>query len=332
MDKQLVVSLKTVLYTLLIVLGVYVVYRLGPILGMIVVSLLIVIAVEPLVKRMMRVTFLNKPLPRGPAVILTYLLLVAVFLGILSLGVRPVLEQMGNLFSALSGLLNNPQVSESLAKLNVSLQTLIPEVPSGKGGILSAVSSIYSNFVAIVSILVISIYTSLDWENFKKRFFNFFTGARRREMEEVVNEIEEKMSYWVKGQLTLMLAVGVLSFFGLAILGMPYTLALSIIAGTLEFVPMFGPFISGVLAGIIGFSSSPAQGIGGIVWFIIVQELENNLLVPRIMHKASGFSPLFVLLAILVGNEFFGFAGVILAVPLTMVLSVVVKRLLQGRR
>ncbi|MBN1162905.1 AI-2E family transporter [Patescibacteria group bacterium] len=328
MDKQIVISIKTIIITLLMLSGLYILVRLGAIIGMVIISLLIVVSVEPIVQKIMQTKLLNKPVPRNIAVVVTYFIIVMVFLGILTSGLQPVLEQIQKLLSIISELFMQYNVGESLRSLDVSLNTLLPEIPTTSGGVLSVLSSIFTNFAALISVLVISIYTSIDWTNLKERFFSFFSGRVKSEVEEIFIEIESKIGHWVKGQLTLMLVVGLLCFAGLLVLGVQYPLALGIISGFLEFIPMFGPFISAILAGIVGFSFSFTQGVLVIFWYIIVQELENNILVPKIMHKASGFSPLFVLLAILIGGEFFGLIGVILAVPISMVSFTILKRIL----
>ena len=330
MDKQIVISIKTVLFTVSLLFAGYVVVRLGPVIGMVIISLLIVISIESVIKRIRKVTFFNRPVSRSFAVIISYTLLILLFLGILTSGLQPVLEQIRKLFIVISELFVKYNIEENLASLDVSLKSLIPNIPSTSGGVLNTLTAIFSNFVNIISIFIISIYTSLDWENLKEKFYALFSGTLRDKVEEAVCEIEEKIGHWVKGQLILMLSVGVLSFVGLVILGVDYPLALGIIAGMLEFIPMFGPFIAAVVAGFVGFSTSLTMGLAVMVWFLIVQEIENTLLVPKIMQKASGFSPLFVLLAILAGGEFFGIVGVILAVPLSMIGVIILKKVLKN--
>jgi len=141
-------------------------------------------------------------------------------------------------------------------------------------------------------------------------------------------EVERNVGQWLKGQLLLMLVVGLASFIGLLLLDIRYPLALAMVAGLLEIVPMIGPVLSAVVAAIIGFSETPVKGVGVIALFLIIQQLENNLLVPKIMQKVSGFSPLIILLALLIGSEFFGVVGAIVAVPTTMIISIILKRVL----
>jgi len=126
-----------------------------------------------------------------------------------------------------------------------------------------------------------------------------------------------------------MVAVGVMCFFGLVVLGVDYPLALGLISGVLEIIPLFGPFLSAILAAIVGFTISPVKGLAIIGLYILVQQLENDFLVPKIMHKVSGFSSLTVLVAILIGGRFFGIVGAMLTVPITMIGWIIVRKILE---
>ena len=161
---------------------------------------------------------------------------------------------------------------------------------------------------------MISIYMSLDWENLKRRFISLFPNKFKLEVLRIIEEIETNVGHWVKGQLVLMLVIGSLSFVGLAILQVPYPLALGLIAGVLEIVPIL---------------DTPLKSLAVIALFIGIQQLENNLLVPKIMQKVSGFSPLVILVALLIGSNFFGIVGAIIAVPVTMIAAIVIKSILK---
>ena len=123
-----------------------------------------------------------------------------------------------------------------------------------------------------------------------------------------------------------MLVIGVASFIGLSILGVRYSVGLGLLSGIFEAIPNVGPVLSAIVAGLIGFTDSPIKGIGVVSLFVIIQQLENNLLVPKIMGKVSGFRPLVILLALLVGANFFGIIGAVCAVPVTMIASTILKK------
>ncbi len=325
MNKEIVISVKTILLTILMILAGYVVYRLGPIIGIFAIATLLTISLESLVKYLMKLTVFNKPLKRNVAVIISYFLLIVVIALVGSLGVPPVISQFQKMIASLSQYAQELHLSDGFS---LSLKDFIPQAANASSEVLTVTISIFSNLTTLFSIFVISIYMSLDWENLKKRFAGLFPEKLEDDVKDTIAKVETNVGQWMKGELVLMLVVGFFSFLGLFILNVKYPVALGIVAGIMEIVPMIGPIISAIIAGIIAFADAPIKGLGVIALFIIVQQLENNLLVPKIMQKVSGFSPLIILLSLLVGSEFFGVVGAIVAVPTTMILSIVLRKFL----
>ncbi|MBU0535150.1 AI-2E family transporter [Patescibacteria group bacterium] len=325
MNKEIVISVKTIFVTLLALLGIYVIYKLGPIIGILFIATLIVISMESAVKYFTRLTLFNKPLSRGAAVIISYLILTAILIGVVTFIVPPVVSESQKMIVNLSSIMRNITLPGNL-ELNFS--ELIPQASKVTTGILSATVSVFTNVAAFISLIIISIYMSLDWLNIKKNFIGIFPDKMEETVEETFEEIEKSVGAWVRGELLLMLVIGLASFVGLAILGIKYFVALAIVAGIAEAIPMIGPVISGILAGIVGFTESPIKGIGVVVLFILIQQLENNILVPKVMGRVSGFRPLMVLIALLVGSHFFGIVGAICAMPVTMIGTIILKRYL----
>lgn len=329
MDKQVVISVKTILITLLIGLCAYILYRLGPVFGIILVATLIVVSVEPVIAFLMKKRLFKKPVGRGPAVIITYVLLIIILGVVLTLGLPPVIIQARKLLVLFSDFFQQLNVP---TKFDDVLSQLYTSLANVSGNVISMTFSVFSSLATVFSVLIISIYMSLDWENIKERLISFFPPKMQEDSEDIVKDIELNISNWVKGQLILMLVIGFFSLLGLIILDVKYPLALALIAGLLEIVPILGPILSAILAGIVGFADAPFKGVGVIVLFIIIQQLENNILVPKIMQKVSGFSPLIIMLALLIGSEFFGVVGAVLAVPMTMIGTIILKKVLKYSR
>jgi predicted PurR-regulated permease PerM len=326
MDRNIVISLHTIFLLILIVLGVYTLYMIKPVIIVLLIAFIIVIATEHAVQFLKTQTVLNKPLSRGAAVLITYFLLIAAIISILAVGVAPVVTQGQKLLANISNMYAHipgfEDYSIPISELTPDLRALFPNV-------FTTTYSILTSVAGVLTVLIISIYMSLDWENIKRRLFSLFTGHLRRETEETVGEIEVSIGHWIKGQLFLMLVVGSAAFIGLTLLGVEYALALALIAGLLEIVPILGPIVSMVLASIVGFSDSFVKGMAVIALFTLIQQLENNLLVPKVMHKVSGFSPLVILIALLVGSTLLGIVGALMAIPLMMILVIIAKRVLR---
>jgi len=325
MDKQIVISIKTVFLTLLLLLGFYVVYRLGSIIGILLLSTLLVVSMEASVKYFMRMILFNKRVSRGLAVLISYSLLVLVILIVLTFVVPPLVIEIQKMIVGLPTMISNIKTPP---EWGVSMSDILPETSKISSGILTATMSVFSNFAMFLSVLVISIYMSLDWENIKKGFIYLFPKNVEDTVDETIVEIEKNVGSWIKGQLLLMFVIGVTSFIGLSILGVRYAVGLGLLAGIFEAIPNVGPVLSAVVAGLIGFTDSPIKGIGVLSLFIVIQQLENNFLVPKIMGKVSGFRPLVILLALLVGANFFGIIGAICAIPMTMIISTILKKFL----
>ncbi len=325
MDKQIVISFKTILLTFAVILAGYVVYRLGPVIGIILIATLLVISLESAVKYFMRLSVLNRPLKRSVSVLIVYGLFFLVFIIIGTVGVPPVVTQFQKMIASIGQIGQELNLGDDF---NLQLKDFLPQAANVSSEFLSVTISVFSNAATIFSIFVIAIYMSVDWINIKKRIVGLFPEHLEDEAEDTITEIEKNVGHWVKGQLILMLVVGTASFLGLLLLDVRYPLALGMVSGLLEIVPMIGPVMSAIIAAIIGFADAPIKGIGVIALFVIIQQLENNLLVPKIMQRVSGFSPIIILLALLIGSEFFGIVGAIIAVPSTMIISILLKRAL----
>lgn len=143
----------------------------------------------------------------------------------------------------------------------------------------------------------------------------------------LMKKMSHKMGEWLRGQIILGLIVGVAVYIGLTLLGVKYALVLALIAGILEVIPYVGPIISLVPALIVGFAQSPVIGLAVIILYLIVQQLENNVLVPKVMQKVTGLNPIISILALLVGLKAGGLAGAVLSIPLAMMGVVILEDL-----
>jgi predicted PurR-regulated permease PerM len=145
---------------------------------------------------------------------------------------------------------------------------------------------------------------------------------------ELWNEIENKIGAFVRGLATLGFVIGLLSAVGYVAIGLPYGLTIAIIAGILEAIPYVGPLITLVLAGLVGLSVSQPMALLALGIGLIIQFIENSIVVPRVMDRAVGVSPVVTLLALAVFSDLFGVLGALLAVPLAAVFQVLLDRVM----
>jgi predicted PurR-regulated permease PerM len=129
-----------------------------------------------------------------------------------------------------------------------------------------------------------------------------------------------------------MFIIGLTTYIGLTILGIEYALPLAVIAGLLELVPTIGPIISSVPAILIALVQSPVLAIAVAALYLLIQQAENNIIVPKVMERAVGVLPLVTILALLIGGTLFGVVGAVIAVPTVAMIQVVVEELGTIRR
>jgi len=315
MVSEIRITTKAILTAALLAIAAWLVFQLWEVLLILFVALLLALALDPFVDWLVK-----HKIPRGAAVFLVFLALGFLFLGFGALGISPLIEQTGRFFQQLPELLSRsvqtPGAPEFLQQFG---ETLAKQLTSLSSNVLRVTWGAFSGALSILPVLVLSAYILLDLENLKGLLFSFLKKADHGTATGIIDEVETKLGAWLRGQLFLMLCIGVMTFAGLSILRIGYALPLALIAGFLEIVPAIGPIVATIPAAIVGFATSPLTGLVVVALFVLIQQLENNLLVPRVMRKAVGFNPLVTLIVLLIGGKLFGFVGVILAVPTALV-------------
>ena len=155
-----------------------------------------------------------------------------------------------------------------------------------------------------------------------------FSGKSEKKISGIIIKVEKGLGKWVRGQLTLSVIVGVLIYIGLRILGIPFALPLALVAGILEIVPIIGPIVSAIPAVLVGLTIAPVMGLAVAALFLIVQQLENNLIVPMVMSKVVGLQPPIIIIALLIGAKLAGIGGAFLAVPIIVVSKIIIQEIL----
>lgn len=325
MDKNIVISVKSIFTFLGALLAAYVFFKLGKIIGYLLMSLLITIALERAVRFLSRQTLLNKQLGRPISVLVVYLLVFLALSLAVSLGLNPLITQSQKLIQTLS---RHEDVISLGNSFSFSTSSLVSGLVNTSGGVVTATKSFFNNVAALFSILILSIYMSLDWDNIKSRFLAFFKGRKKEKLQKAITDIEDNVGLWLRGELVLMILIGVLSYIGLFLVGVQFPLALALISGVLEIVPIIGPIISAILAALVAVIDSPVKALLIVAVFALIQQTEGNIIVPKVMQRVSGFSPIIILIALLVGSNLFGLIGAVIAIPVLMVGAVIVKAIL----
>lgn len=321
MPRKIDISHKTIIFITVFILALWLTFLIRDLLLILFVALILMSALSPMVK------FLNKyKIPKAIGIATTYIIIIAVIVGLLAIVVPPLVEETSRLLLTLP-----PRFDQLFNLVAIDRSVFDTQIESFSKNIFSITLSVFDNLLTIIFLLVITFYLILERENLEERLSSLFVG-REENVKRLIVQIEEKLGGWLRGQLFLSLVIGLLSYIGLTILGIPYALPLAVIAGVLEVVPVIGPIISAIPSILVALSISPVLALGVAAMYFVIQQVENNIIVPQVMKRAVGLNPLVVILAIAIGSRLLGFAGALLAVPIAVVLQIVVTEIIEGRK
>ena len=298
------------------------------------VAMLIAIGLSPLVDTIQRHPLARRlRLPRWAAILAIYLLLVAAVISIGALVVPPLASQARDLWAAAPDLLHRGQrwlIQRGLLRREITVIEAVQQAPGGGTDavttVVGAIWGIIGGVFGVVTILIVAFYMLVDSSNIVRTFVRAFPSSERARVQAACGDVSAKVSAWLAGQLFLGLIIGSTAAIGLGLMGVPYFYVLALIAGIGELIPIIGPIVSAVPAVAVAFSVSPALALGVLVFFILQQQFENHLLVPRVMSRQVGVSPVIVIIALLIGGTLLGIIGAILAVPTAAILHVMYQK------
>ena len=184
----------------------------------------------------------------------------------------------------------------------------------------------------VIAILALAFYWVSEGELITRRVLFFLPADRREQTRTTLAQMDNAIGGFFRGQFILMGVVAALSGVGYFIVGMPYAFGLALIAGICEAIPMIGPILGTAVAAFVALSLAPDKLPAVIVIGVIVQLLENNLLVPRIMNRSVGVNPIVTILAIAAFGALGGFVGVLFAIPLAAMMQIIIQQLFSIRR
>ncbi len=318
MPKKIEISHKTIIFTILFLILLAFLYFIKDIILQFFVALLVMTILNPLVVRLSKFK-----IPRAVSIFVVYILTLGI-IGVALAGIIPPLADQTTTF-----VNNLPKYIENLAVPNIIVEPVINQLFSALGELpaqaAKATISIFSNLINVLLVLIFAFYLLMSRSKQDEQLEVFFGKERGKKIAKIMDTLEIKLGGWARGQLILMFLVGFITYVGLRLLGIPYALPLSILAGLLEIVPYVGPIIAAIPAVIIGFSISPVIGIAVTALTFLIQQLENYLIVPKIMEKSVGVSPVIILLALTIGFKIAGAIGALISVPVFITLQVFVK-------
>ncbi|PTX58439.1 putative PurR-regulated permease PerM [Melghirimyces profundicolus] len=206
-----------------------------------------------------------------------------------------------------------------------SLNRLEESVTDGVGNLMSSLGTTINQLLIAVIVPFLAFYMLKDVNVIEKALITLLPVRRRKDVIRLFRDVDEALGNYVRGQLLVCLAVGILAYIGYLIIGLPYPLILALLVGVFNVIPYLGPFFGAVPALLVALSISKEMVIAVILVNLVVQVLEGNVLSPQIVGRTLHMHPLFIIFALLVGGELGGILGLILAVPLFAVGKVIVE-------
>jgi predicted PurR-regulated permease PerM len=269
-------------------------------------------------------------LKRWQGILLLYVLLLGLIVGIGMLVVPPLVTQGQELWRNVPEYLHRGQqylIRIGLLNRELTVREAVEQTPvagtDALGTVFGAVAGFFGGIFGFVTIMILAFYFLLDAGHIVRAFVRLFPHDERARVAEACARITGKVSAWLAGQLLLGAIIGGTAAIALFLMGVPYFYVLALISGVGELIPIIGPIVAAVPAVLVALTVSPTLALGVAAFFFAQQQLENHILVPRIMSRQVGVSPVIVIVSLLVGGSLLGILGAIIAVPSAAILQVI---------
>lgn len=322
MPQKVEISHKTVVFTVLFLVSLWLIVQIREIIFLVFVSFILMSAFNPLTELLEKIR-----IPRFASVLLIYLCLVT-FLGFIgSTILPPFITQTVHLGEKMP-----EYISTIFPAFQFDFNTLSQQIAPIGENLVKVTIGIFSNLITLFTIFVVSFYFLMERQYLEKHTGNFLGKDQAKKLIMIVAKVEEKLGAWVRGEMTLALTIGLMTFAGLTFLGLPYILSLSLLAAIFEIIPIVGPIISAVPAVLIALTISPLLASATVITYFIIQQVEAHLVVPMVIQRAVGLPPVVSIIALMVGGKLAGITGALLAVPVVISVETILSEYLKSRQ
>jgi predicted PurR-regulated permease PerM len=332
-SSQKSLILYAIWMTALAVVILWAAYLVRNVLLLIYISGLLAIGFSPTVRLIERQKVLpigTKRFPRWLAILVLYLMIIGTLIGIGFLVVPPLVRQARQLYAEVPRLIDRGVqflISMGILDHEITLQEAIEKAPvpgssDAIGRVFGALLGVVGGVLGFVTILILTFYFVVEAEGLRQSMLRLFPSERRAAVAAASRDITVKVSAWLGGQLLLGGIVGVSTAVALWLMGVPFFYVLALIAGIGELIPVVGPIVSAIPAIAIAATISYQKALFVLLFFVLLQQFENHVLVPKVMERQVGVSAVTVIVALLIGANLLGILGAILAVPSAAILQV----------
>ena len=301
------------------------------------ISTLIAIGFSPLVRLIEKQKALpigSRRFPRWFAILILYLAILG-FVALLAILVFPPLVRQGqSLWAQAPAMFDHAQqyfIDKGWLQERLTLREVVAHAPGNGGdavgGVTRALAHVAGGILGIFTILILSFYILVDTDNLRPAMLRLVPRPHRERVSNAARTATLKISAWLGGQMLLAAVLGTTTAIGLWALGVPYFYVLAMLAAVGEFIPLVGAILSAIPALAVAATVSNQKVLFVLIFFVVQHQLENHILVPKIMSRQVGVSPVTVIVALLIGADLLGVVGAILAVPTAAILQVVAAEL-----
>ena len=334
-------TVVVVVFTLLAIAGaLFHLWELAQVLRWTLIALFLAVALNPAVDWLNR-----RRLPRGLAILFVYLVLLLVLGGLGALVLPPLIQQVEDLTCTVVERARAPggvdQAVEDLANrygLGGYVDALRDQVNEQPGQLtvaarplLAVTRGIVGSVTALVSILLLTFFLLLDGERFITAGLHLFPAAQRPRVRRILHESANAIHGYINGNLVISLIAGVGAFIALTILNIPYAVALALVVALMDLIPLVGGTLGAAIAVIVALFVDPTRAIILAGYFLVYQQIENNVLQPLVYGRSVRLHPLAIFLAVLSGGQLLGILGALLAIPVAEIIRILGAEWLAGR-
>lgn len=329
------------IFVVCVFLAFWLLYRLRGVMFLFFVAIVIGTAIRPGVDWLRR-----RGISRRMGIILIYVLIAGLITGFLALTLPLIAEQttqvsqnFSQYYNDIRGALVNSgnRLLQNIGwRIPPQLNFFVNRDPTAEEVVDQVTQTFfYTNLVirgvlSIFAIFLLAYYWTQESNLIIRTLLRFVPPSRKDDVREFIDLAETKMGGYIRGQGILCLAVGLAAFISYGLIGLPFALVLSIIAGLMEMIPVFGPALGAIPALLVAVSVEPGKAIWVLVATGAIQLLENAWLVPRIMNNAMGVNPIIIMLSLVAFGSVFGFPGALLAIPLAALIQLIVDRIVRS--
>ena len=329
---------RVILVAIAIVAALYFLYLIRTVLGMLFISVFLAIALAPLVE------FLNRHgVKRSLAIVLTYLMLIAAVFGIGLLVVPPVASGVNNFVGNVPHYVQDLRNSKTFRryddkyKITPTLEKQAKKLPThvsdAVSGLRDVTVGVFGTIVQLVTILVMTFFLLVDGKRILRFLSEQLGPEHGQRAGRIGQDVYRAVGGYVAGNVLISVIAGISSYIVMTILGLPFAGPLAVLVGLFDLIPLVGSTIAGavvaIVAAIVGF---PTKLIIWVIFLIVYQQVENNVLQPVVYRRTVAIHPLIVIVAVLIGGTLLGILGALLAIPIAATVQILVKEYWQYRR